>query len=214
MTARWRMLIADDHDLIVEAFRRMLEPEFDVVGTASDGHELIAAARELKPDLIITDISMPRMNGMDAAHRIHQQQPSVKLVLLTMNQDPDYAAAAFRIGVHGYLLKNSAGPELGQCLRDVCAGKRYLTTKIGKGNIPDLLLAHSDEIADTASLSPREREVVQLLAEGNSMKQAAAILDITPRTVAFHKYRVMAQFHLKSSAELVQFALRHKIIHS
>lgn len=214
MMARWRMLIADDHDLIVEAFRRMLEPEFDVVGTASDGHELIAAARELKPDLIITDISMPRMNGMDAAHRIHQQQPSVKLVLLTMNQDPDYAAAAFRIGVHGYLLKNSAGSELGQCLRDVCAGKRYLTTKIGKGNIPDLLLAHSDEIADTASLSPREREVVQLLAEGNSMKQAAAILDITPRTVAFHKYRVMAQFHLKSSAELVQFALRHKIIHS
>jgi DNA-binding NarL/FixJ family response regulator len=214
MTKRVRMLLADDHDMILEAFRRMLEPEFDVIGTASDGRELIALALELKPDVIIADISMPRMNGLEAGHVIREKLPSAKLVLLTMNQDVDYAAAAFRLGIHGYLLKNSAGTELGLCLKAVCAGKQYLTPKIANGSIQDLLLAHSGEIQEGADLSPREREVLQLLAEGNSMKETAAILDIAPRTVAFHKYRIMDQFHLKSSAELVQFAMRNKIIQS
>ncbi len=209
---RLRMLLADDHDMIVEAFRRMLEPEFDVVGTATDGRQLIDSALALKPDVIIADISMPRMNGMEAGQHIRKELPSTKLILLTMNQDPDYAAAAFRMGVQGYLLKNSAGAELGLCLKAVCSGKRYLTIKIANGDIMDLLLEHQNESLDGATLTPREREVLQLLAEGNSMKQAAALLDITPRTVAFHKYRIMEQFHLKSSAELVQFALRNKII--
>jgi DNA-binding NarL/FixJ family response regulator len=214
MAQRLRILLADDHGMIVEAIRRMLEPEFEVVGTAGDGRELIASALELKPDVIIADIGMPRINGLEAAHAIREQMPAVKLVLLTMNQDPDFAAAAFRLGVRGYLLKNSAGSELELCLKAVCAGRRYLTGKIEQGSIPDLLLAHMGELPNPAALSHREREVLQLLAEGKSMKAAAAILDITPRTVAFHKYRIMEQFNVKSSAELVQFALRHKIIQS
>jgi len=209
---RLRVLLADDHDMVVEAFRRMLEPEFEVVGTAGDGRALVASALELKPDAIIADIGMPLMNGLEAGQVIRGRLPSIRLVLLTMNQDSDYAAAAFRIGVHGYLLKNSAGSELGLCLRAVCAGKRYLTPKIANGSISDLLLAHINELPDPAALSHREREVLQLLAEGKSMKDAAAILDITPRTVAFHKYRIMEQFHLKSNAELVQFAVRNRII--
>jgi len=212
MTARLRILLADDHDMVVEAFRRMLEPEFEVVGTAGDGRELIASALELKPDVVIADIGMPRMNGLDAGQVIRKQLPSVKLVLLTMNQDADYAAAAFRMGAQGYLLKNSAGSELGLCLKAVCAGKRYLTPKIANGSIPDLLLANLDEVPDPAALSHREREVLQLLAEGKSMKAAAEILDIAPRTVAFHKYRAMERFHLKTTADLVQFAIRNKII--
>ncbi len=212
MTSRFRILLADDHDLVVEAFRRMLEPEFAVVGTAGDGRELVALAAELKPDVIIADIGMPRMNGLEAGHVIRQKLPAVKLVLLTMNQDPDYAAEAFRMGAHGYLLKNSAGSELSLCLKAVCSGKRYLTPKISNGSIPDLLLAHMSELPDPAAMSHREREVLQLLAEGKSMKAAAEILDITPRTVAFHKYRIMEQFHLKSTAELVQFAIRNRVI--
>jgi DNA-binding NarL/FixJ family response regulator len=212
VTARFRILLADDHDLVVEAFRRMLEPEFEVVGTAGDGRELVALAAERKPDVIIADIGMPRMNGLEAGHVIRQKLPAVKLVLLTMNQDPDYAAAAFRMGAQGYLLKNSAGAELNLCLKAVCAGKRYLTPKISNGSIADLLLAHMNELPDPTMLSHREREVLQLLAEGKSMKAAAEILDITPRTVAFHKYRIMEQFHLKSTAELVQFAIRNKVI--
>ena len=212
MTDRLRMLIADDHDMVVEAFRRMLEPEFDVVGTAGDGRELIASALELKPDMIIADISMPLMNGLEAGQVIREKLPSVKLVLLTMNQDADYAAAAFRMGVRGYLLKNSAGSELSLCLKAVRSGKRYLTPKIANGSIHELLLAHTNDHPGAASLTHREREVLQLLAEGKAMKEAALILGIAPRTIAFHKYRIMEQFHLKSSAELVQFALRNKII--
>jgi len=206
------MLLADDHDMVVEAFRRMLEPEFEVVSTAGDGRQLVALALELKPDVIIADIGMPRMNGLEAGRVIRKKLPAVKLVLLTMNQDPDYAAEAFRLGTHGYLLKNSAGSELSLCLKAVRAGKRYLTPKIANGSIPDLLLAHMHELPDPSAMSHREREVLQLLAEGKSMKEAAVVLDITPRTVAFHKYRIMEQFHLKSNAELVQFAIHNKII--
>ncbi|MGA7412129.1 MAG: response regulator transcription factor [Bryobacteraceae bacterium] len=209
---RLRMILADDHDLIVEAFRTMLEPEYDVVGTAADGHQLVSAALELKPDIVIADISMPRMNGLAATAIIRKQLPSAKLILLTMSQDPDYAATAFRLGVHGYLLKNSAGSELAECLKTVCSGVRYLTPKLANGNIADLLLEQPNEIADVTALTTREREVLQLLAEGNSKKEAATTLEITPRTVAFHKYRIMEQFHLKSTAELVQFAIRNKII--
>ncbi len=212
MTTGFRVLLADDHDMVLEGFRRLLEPEFEVVGTAGDGHELIASALELRPDVIIADIGMPRMNGLEAGQVLRKQLPAVKVVLLTMNQDPDYAAAAFRMGAQGYLLKNSAGAELELCLKAVCAGKRYLTPKIANGSIPDLLLAHMHALPDPAAISHREREVLQLLAEGKSMKAAAEILDITPRTVAFHKYRIMDQFNLKSTAELVQFALRNKII--
>lgn len=210
--ASLRLVLADDHGIIMQALRSMLQPEFDVVGTASDGHELVALARDLQPDLILSDIAMPRVTGLEAARTIHKEFPLMMIVLLTMIRDPDYAAEAFRIGVRGYLLKNSASFELGRCLQAVSSGARYLTPLIANGKISDLLLLHSDGIADVSSLSPREREVLQLLAEGNSMKQVGGILDITARTVAFHKYRIMEQFHLKSNAELVQFALRNRLI--
>jgi DNA-binding NarL/FixJ family response regulator len=210
--ARLRLLLADDHDMIVEAFRRMLQTDYNVVGTASNGHDLVEAAGGLKPDLIVADISMPRMTGLEAAKVLQERQPEVKIVLLTMNQDPDYAAEAFRIGVQGYLLKTSAGSELSACLKAVSGGARYLTRMIARGSISDLLMLHKVGIADVESLSAREREVLQLLAEGNSMKEVGAILDITARTVAFHKYRIMAQFHLKSGAELVQFAVHNRLI--
>lgn len=205
------LLIADDHTLVLEAFKTMLEMDYEVVGTVADGRALVEAARRLKPDLIILDLYMPLLNGLDAARVILQELPAVKLVVLTMDQDPDLAACALRMGVSGYLLKNSAGAELRKCLAAVCAGKRYLTQAIARGSIADLLLL-SQGPAGPEELSEREREVVQLLAEGRPMKQVADILEISPRTVQFHKYRVMERYHLKSSAEVVQFAIHNKLI--
>ena len=206
-----RVLLADDHTLVLAAFQNMLEPEYQVVGAVADGRSLVNAARRLKPDLIVADFYMPLLNGLDAARLILQELPAVRLVVLTMDQDPDLAASAFRMGVSGYLLKNSAGAELKRCLAEVRCGRRYLTPAIARGSIADLLLLSENE-AGTQALSEREREVVQLLAEGRPMKQVADILAISPRTVQFHKYRVMERFHLRSSAEVVQFAIHNKLI--
>lgn len=208
---RPRLLLADDHTLVLAAFQSMLEPDYEVVGAVADGRSLVDAALRLKPDLIVADFYMPLLNGLDAGRLILQELPAVKLVVLTMDQDPDLAACAFRMGVCGYLLKNSAGAELKRCLAEVCAGRRYLTQAIARGCISDLLLL-SENPASPQALSEREREVVQLLAEGRPMKQVADILAISPRTVQFHKYRVMERFHLHSSAEVVQFAIHNKLI--
>jgi DNA-binding NarL/FixJ family response regulator len=208
---RPRLLLADDHTLVLEAFRAMLEPEYEIVGAVADGRSLVDAALRLKPDLIVLDLYMPLLNGLDAARLILQELPAVKLVVLTMDQDPDLAACAFRMGVSGYLLKNSAGAELKKCLAAVCSGQRYLTRTMARGSISDLLLLSATP-ASPENLSEREREVLQLLAEGRPMKQVADILEISPRTVQFHKYRVMERFHLKSSAEVVQFAIHNKLI--
>jgi len=208
---RPRLLLADDHTLVLAAFQNMLEPEYEVVGAVADGRALVDFALRLKPHLIVADFYMPLLNGLDAARLILQELPTVKLVVLTMDQDPDLAACAFRLGVSGYLLKNSAGAELKRCLAEVCCGRRYLTPAIAHGCISDLLLL-SENVTSPQALSEREREVVQLLAEGRPMKQVADILAISPRTVQFHKYRVMERFHLKSSAEVVQFAIHNKLI--
>ncbi len=208
---RPRLLLADDHTLVLEAFKTMLAPEYEVVGAVADGRSLVDAALRLKPDVVVVDFYMPLLNGLDAARILLQELPAVKLVLLTMDQDPDLAASAFRLGVAGYLRKNSAGAELKKCLAAVCAGRRYLTQAVARGSIADLLLL-SDDPAGPEDLSEREREVLQLLAEGRPMKQVADILAISPRTVQFHKYRVMERFHLKSTAEVVQFAIHNKLI--
>jgi DNA-binding NarL/FixJ family response regulator len=206
-----RVLIAEDHVLVAQAFRNLLEPAFEVCGIAADGRALMAMAAELKPDIVLADVSMPLLNGLEAGKAIRDQQPSIKLVFLTMDQDPDLAAAAFRIGARGYLLKHSGTDELARCLASVASGERYLTPLIAGGDISDLLLA-TDDRQDLESLSSREREVLQLLAEGRSMIEAAGILGITPRTVAFHKYRLMDRLNLKSNADLVQFAVRRKVV--
>ncbi len=208
---RARILLADDHRLLLEAFENLLEPEFEVVGTATDGRALLVAARELKPDVIVLDIAMPLLNGLGAAQRLKQMMPEIKLIFLTVNEDPDFASEAFRIGASGYLLKNSAASELFQAIEAVLKGNAYVTPLITQGMIESFQYGH-DRNEASVKLTPRQREVLQLLAEGHSMKEAANILDVSPRTVAFHKYRIMEGLQLKTNADLVQFAIKTGIV--
>jgi DNA-binding NarL/FixJ family response regulator len=207
---RPRVLLADDHALLLGAFEKLLSPDCDIVGQVSDGRALVAAADELKPDVIVLDISMPLLNGLEAARQIKPKARGVKLVFLTMNEDTDLAAEAFRAGASGYLLKRSAASELLTAVREVMQGRSYVTPLITEGLLGSLM--HADDHPPGHELTPRQREVLQLLAEGRSMKEVAGILNLTPRTVAFHKYRMMEQLKVKSSAELVQYAVRHHIV--
>ena len=207
---RPRVLLADDHALLLGAFEKLLAEDCDIVGQVSDGRALVAAAEELRPDIIVLDITMPLLNGIEAARQIKQKVPRVKLVFVTMNEDTGLAADAFRAGASAYLLKQSATSELLTAIRQVIAGRSYVTPLITEGLVGSLM--HSDESAGNHELTPRQREVLQLLAEGRSMKEVAALLNLTPRTVAFHKYRIMQQLKLKSSAELVQYAVRHHVV--
>lgn len=206
-----RVLLADDHGLLLEAFTRLLEPEVAVVGRATDGRALVRAALELRPDIVVADISMPELNGLEAARQIREALPAVRLIFLTVHDDPGLAAEAFRAGASGFVLKSSAPSELLQAIRQATAGRRFLTPRVAGGDLRALPAPVS--AGDPLDrLSPREREVLQLLAEGRSMKEIGARLDITTRTVAFHKYRLMAKFSLHSTAELVQLAIRRRII--
>ncbi len=207
---RPRVLLADDHSLLLEAFEKLLEPECEVVGTVSDGRELLEAAPRLLPDVIVLDIAMPRLNGLDAARQLKRDLPEVKLVFLTVNEDPDLAAEALRLGASGYLLKKSAASELFQAIEHAFEGRSYVTPFLTQGVVDSLREPRPERALNR--LTPRQREVLQLLAEGNSMKEAAAILKLTPRTVAFHKYRLMDDLGLKTNADLVQFAVKQGIV--
>ena len=204
------MLLADDHALLLGAFAKLLSEEFDIVGQISDGRALVAAAEKLRPDVIVLDISMPMLNGLEAGRQIKQQFRNVKLVYVTMNEDPDLAAEAFRAGASGYLLKRSAASELTTAIREVMLGRSYITPLVATGLVGALM--HADEPKFSGELTARQREVLQLLAEGHSMKQVAGVLNLTPRTVAFHKYRMMEQLKVKSTAELIQYAVKHHIV--
>jgi DNA-binding NarL/FixJ family response regulator len=208
-----RVLLADDHRLLQDAFRKLLEPECEVVGAVSDGRALLEAASRLKPDVIVLDISMPLLNGLDAARRLRKTVPGAKLIFLTVNDDPDLVAEAFRIGGSGYLLKSSAASELFRAIQEVLNGKSYVTPLV-TGDLVASLLETPGARKGARRLSPRQREVLQLLAEGHSMKAAADILKVTPSTIAFHKYRMMKDLGLRSSAELVQFAVRKGLVSS
>jgi DNA-binding NarL/FixJ family response regulator len=200
--------MADDHLMLLEAFRTLLEPEFDVVGTVTDGRMLLVEFARLHPDVVLVDVAMPLLNGLDAGRQLKAQRPSVKLIYLTMNPDPDLAGEALRLGASGYLLKSSALQELKQAIQEALRDRSYITPLITRDVVGSLIEprpAHRE-------LTTRQREVLQLLAEGRSMKEVGAILDLTPRTVAFHKYRMMEQLHLKTSAELVQFAVKQGIV--
>jgi len=205
-----RVVLADDHALVLGAFAKLLAGECEVVGQASDGRALVAAAEKLKPDVIVLDISMPLLNGLEAGRQIKQTLRNVKLVFLTMNEDPDLAAEAFRAGASGYLLKRSAASELTTAIREVMQGRSYVTPLMTQGLVGSLL--NKDESSPSHELTPRQREVLQLLAEGRSMKEVASVLNLTPRTVAFHKYRMMEQLKVKSNAELIQYAVKHHIV--
>jgi DNA-binding NarL/FixJ family response regulator len=182
-----------------------------VVGAVADGHALLAVVPELRPDIVVLDIAMPLLNGLDAARLLRREQPEIKIIFLTMNEDPDLVVEAFRVGASGYLLKNSAASELLQAIREVYQGRSFVTPLAARGLVENLLHP-SPPASKTGEISPRQREVLQLLAEGHTMKQIARILKITPRTVAFHKYRMMDELGISSSAELVQFAIRQHVV--
>jgi len=205
-----RVLLADDHIMLLSAFQTLLDGECEVVGTASNGREVVQLAATLKPDLILLDVAMPLMNGLEAARQIKAANAGIRIVFLTMNEDPDVAAEAFRAGASGYLLKSSAGSELMTAVYEAMRGRSYVTPLMTAGLVERMLLPRGTGGAE--SLTPRQREVIQLLAEGKSLKEVAAVLDITPRTAAFHKYRIMEQLHIKTTAELVQYALKHHIV--
>ncbi len=208
---RRRVLLADDHTLLLEAFKKLLEPDYTVVGAVADGRALLAAAAQLKPDVIVLDIAMPLLNGLDAARQIKKTMPAIKLIFLTMNEDPNVANEAFRAGASGYLLKTSAFSELSKAIKEALCGRSYVTPVITQGMVESFIRQPGDD-RDAPKLTPRQREVLQLLAEGRSMKEAANILNVKPRTVAFHKYRMMEQLNLKNNADLIQFALRECIV--
>ena len=206
-----RIMLADDHTILLEAFRKLLEPRFEVVGMVSDGRALLDAAPNLKPDVIVVDVGMPLMNGLEAGLRLKETMPSAKIIFLTMNDDPDLAMNAMRSGASGYLLKRSAAAELIHAIHLALKGKSYVTPQIARG-MEKAFINNPNPKDRAKALTPRQREVVQLLAEGKSMKEVASVLNVTPRTVAFHKYRVMEELNLQSTAELVQFAMKSRIL--
>jgi len=207
-----RILIADDHTLVAEACKKLLESEYEIVATVGDGRALVRAAIALKPHLIIVDVAMPLLNGLDAGQQVKESLPSVKLVFLTMNHDADLAAEAFRRGASGFLLKTCAASELAIAVREVLRGRSYLSPTIAKDTVDFLLRQDKKLIDESDRLTGRQREVLQLLAEGKCMKEVAGVLNITTRTVAFHKYRIMEVLNAKSGAELVQYAIRNHLI--
>jgi DNA-binding NarL/FixJ family response regulator len=208
-----RILIADDHKLLAEACKAMLEPEFQVVGIVTDGRSLVKAAETLKPDVIILDISMPHLNGLDAGEQAKHTRPSIKLVFLTMHLEADVAAEAFRRGASGYVLKQSAAEELLLAVRKVSQGASYLSPLVAKETVT-FLLNRRKPLAEEKHLTRRQNEILQLLVEGMSMKQVANVLDVKPGTVAFHKYRMMEALDIKTNAALLEYAIKRQMMSS
>jgi DNA-binding NarL/FixJ family response regulator len=204
-------LLADDHRLLREAFAQLLEPGCDVVGTVADGRALLEAAPRLRPDIVVLDIAMPLLNGLDAARQLKREMPALKVIFLTVSEDRELVAEAFRAGASAYLLKNSAASELLKAIQEVFDGRSYVTPLATRGLV-DSFRQESEPPTTKGGSSPRQREVLQLLAEGHTMKEVARKLHITARTVAFHKYTMMKELRIKSSAELVQFAIKQHVV--
>lgn len=212
MNSRCRILIADDHNLVAELCRGLLETEFDVVGVVSDGHAMVRAAAELKPDVIVLDIAMPILNGLDAGRQVKRVLPAVKLIYLTMNPDDDVAAEAFTRGASGYLLKTCAASEIVLAVHQVLRGKTYLCKALSLDAINSIRWEHKELINQDERLTHRQIEVLQLVVEGKQMKEIGAILHMSTRTVAYHKYRIMDLLGSRSDADLVKYAVRNHMI--
>lgn len=211
MKFRARIVLAEDHAMLRDAFRRLLEPRHEVLQAVADGRSLVEAVTQMEPDIVLLDISMPLLNGVDAGQQIQKRLPKARLIYLTVNEDPDLAAELLRRGAAGYLIKNSASSELFTAIDQVLAGNVYLTPLLAKGqSLEQFLRRQVPSCPD--KLTPRQREVLQLLAEGYAMKQVADRLNLTPRTVAFHKYTTMEHLGIKTSAELVQYAVKHGLV--
>jgi DNA-binding NarL/FixJ family response regulator len=208
---RQTVLLADDHPTILEGLRRILSgPELEIAGAVHDGLELIRSAAELRPDLIVADISMPRLNGLDAIKQIRKVDKHVKFIVLTMHPDVSYAVEALSAGVAGYVLKTSAGNELREAVREALRGGTYVAKAIAE-KVRDELSSRRQRKA-AGALTPRQREILQMLAEGRSAKQIAAAVHISPRTVEFHKYRIMKALGAGTAAELVRHAIRQGLV--
>lgn len=210
---RTTVLLADDHKIFSSALRKVLEPEYDVIGCVEDGLTLLKTAAELKPDLILLDVGMPLLNGLDAGRELIKLTPRPKLIFLTMNPDTELASEALHIGASGYLLKESEPEELLEAVRNAVRGISYVTPQI-KHAMQERFIRDPKSLYRPRHLSDRQRQVLQLLAEGRTMKEVAYILHLAPRTVQFHRYRIMEELELTSFSELVQYAIKHSIISS
>lgn len=208
-----RVLMADDHSLILAGLRKLVEEECEVVGTVEDGRALVEAAQQLRPDLILLDIAMPLLNGLEAARQLRTLAPESKLIFLTMHASPTYATEAFQAGASGYLLKRSAATELSLAIRSVLQGQHYLTPLLTKDVLESVLKLSTGKRGKPASqaLTSRQREVLQLVTEGHGTKEIATILSLSVKTVEFHKSRIMQQLDLHSTAELTKYAITHGI---
>lgn len=205
-----RVVLADDHTLVLEAFEMLLAGEVEVVGTAQNGHDLVRVVRDTNPDVVVSDISMPGLNGVDASAKLAKQMPDVKFLFLTVSDDPETVARSIRAGAHGYLLKSAAFAELLTAIRAVANGDTYFTPAVASAVESEL--ARDGHSGSDEKLTVRQREILQLLAEGRSMIEAASYLHLTPRTIAFHKYRIMKALEIDSNAGLVQYAMKHKLV--
>lgn len=208
---RARIILADDHRLMLDALKKLLEPEFEIVGTFENGQTLVEHAAELHPNVIVLDVGMPQMNGLIAGKKLKQEMPLVKLVYLTMNQDPDIAGEAFRLGASAYLLKNSSGSELVRAIGEVVRGRYYITPLMTR-EMDGSFVQNFKRMKSKNPLTLRQKEVLQLLAEGRSMKEVGYVLNVSPRTVAFHKYAMMDRLHIRNSAALIEFAMKSSLV--
>jgi DNA-binding NarL/FixJ family response regulator len=208
---RARLVIADDHTLVAEACRRLLEPEFEVVAVVNNGRALLEVGSELKPDVALVDIAMPRLNGLDASEELKRIVPFTKIVILTMSLDAQLAAEAFRRGASAYVVKNAAVEELLTAIREVLKGQSFLSPLITEDTV-HVLLRNGNRPDSDKRITARQREVLQLVAEGMSMKEIANALNVKPGTVAFHKYRAMESLGLKTNSDLLRYAIAHHMI--
>jgi len=214
MNKRPRVLLADDHMIVVEGLRSLLMEDFELVGVASNGREMIDQCLALSPDVVVADISMPLLNGIDAVQQLRNQGAKAKIVFLTMHADANYATRAFEAGASAYVLKHAASDELVAAIGAALNGATYLSNSLRNASLEERLLPGSTHLKEVIELTPRQREVVQLIAEGKSAKEIGAILNISSRTAETHKYRVMDDLGLKTTAELVQYAIRHGIVNA
>jgi DNA-binding NarL/FixJ family response regulator len=209
-----RVLLADDHTLVLDGFRKLLEGHCEIVGAAEDGRTLLRMAQELQPDIVTLDISMPELNGIDAARKLKKMLPGTKLIFVTMHADHAYVNEAFKAGASGYLLKRSAGSELLQAIQSVMEGQCYVTPLVAKSLVESAITGRMPAVLGAKSLTVRQREVLQLVAEGKAVKEVASALNISPKTVEFHKSQIMTLLDLHTTAELTKYALVHGLLTS
>lgn len=212
MVRRPRVLLADDHRVVSEGLSRLLADDFDLVGTVQDGMALVAAAKELQPDVIVADIAMPKLGGIDALAILRKNNPQIKVVFLTMHQDPAYARRALASGAAGFVVKHSAPDELVNAIHAVLKGRTFVTPILASEIAREDKTGYDPKGRSTSLLTPRQREILKLVAEGHSAKEIAVVLGISPRTVEFHKYQIMDAHGLSSSAELIHLAIKHGIV--